>query len=66
MNPTFEKYIRIKCPAFCAEEEDEIVYGLSPFASQSSVCRAGLMAGIYNNAYGGYIIVSFSEAQDFF
>jgi hypothetical protein len=49
------------CPPGCAEDVGLPVYGSNSFHEKSSICRAAVFAGIYEDADGGEVSVMIAK-----
>ena len=62
LNAGINNSIKVNCPSFCASSNANI-YGTGKYSERSSVCKAGIHAGIIKDLEGGIFIINISGSK---
>ena len=55
--------IKVSCPSFCSQEAKGQIIGTGTYSADSSICKAGIHAGIIRDLHGGVLLVKISPSK---
>ncbi len=55
--------IKVSCPSFCSQETKGDIIGTGTYSAESSICKAGIHAGVIRDLHGGVLLVKISSSK---